>query len=143
DGVHSPLRRALGLDVPARRRRVGMRAHFRLAPGVGTDPWVDVLLGDGHELYVTALPRGELLVAALADAGTLAGPPEAAFARWCAAQPFLADRLRGAERLTPLRGVAPPTPRPRPGGAPVGARRGGAARAPTPVAPGGGPPPPR
>src|SRR5262245_17475090 len=26
DGVHSPLRRALGLDVPARRRRVGMRA---------------------------------------------------------------------------------------------------------------------
>ncbi|MFI5372472.1 MAG: NAD(P)/FAD-dependent oxidoreductase, partial [Candidatus Eisenbacteria bacterium] len=115
DGVHSPLRRALGLDRATRHRRVGMRVHYRLAPGVELAPWVDILIGAGHELYVTPLPRGELLVAALADIRAPGAPAEPSFERWCQAQPFLAERLRGAERLTPLRGVSPLT---------AGARRG-------------------
>ena len=90
DGVHSSLRRALGLDRAARHRRVGMRAHFRLAPETEIAPWVDILLGAGHELYVTPLPHGELLVAALAEVRAPGAPAESAFDGWCAAQPFLA-----------------------------------------------------
>ena len=115
DGAQSPLRRALGLDRATRRRRVGMRAHFQLAPGVEVAPWVDILLGADHELYVAPLPQGELLVAALADTRAVDAPAEALFERWCHAQPWLADRLRGARRLTRLRGVSSLT---------VGARRG-------------------
>jgi flavin-dependent dehydrogenase len=105
DGARSTLRRALGLDRAARRRRVGMRAHFQLASGIEAEPWVDILLGVDHELYVAPLPGGELLVAALADARALDAPVESLFDRWCRAQPLLVDRRRGARRLTRLRGV--------------------------------------
>ncbi|MDF2704783.1 MAG: monooxygenase [Nonomuraea muscovyensis] len=52
DGLHSPARRSLGLDLPDRGpRRYGLRAHFRLAP------WTDFVevhwSGDGGEAYVT------------------------------------------------------------------------------------------
>ena len=137
DGVHSPLRRALGLDRAVRHRRVGMRAHYRLAAGIEIEPWVDIFLGEGHELYVTALPHGELLVAALADAGAIDSPAEATFDRWCAAQPFLAARLRGATRLTPLRGVSPLTARARRGFAPGLVLLGDAAGSLDPITGGG------
>jgi flavin-dependent dehydrogenase len=107
DGVHSPLRRALGLDVAPRRRRCGVRAHFRLARGVVMPEWVDVFVRAGHEMYVTPLARGELLVAALAEEGALQGDARGMFAAWCAAEPALRDLLEGAEQLTPLRGAAP------------------------------------
>ena len=107
DGVYSRIRRALGLDRALRRRRLGMRAHFRVADGFEASPWVDIYLGKGHELYVASLPRGELLVAALADAEPLHAPAEILFERWWHAQPLLAERLRGASRLTPVRGTFP------------------------------------
>jgi flavin-dependent dehydrogenase len=118
DGARSPLRRALGLDRTAPHRRVGMRAHFQLAAGTEIAPWVDILLGEDHELYVTALPRGELLVAALANARAFDAPAEALFDRWCQGQPWLADRLRGARRVTRLRGVSSLSVRARRGVAP-------------------------
>jgi flavin-dependent dehydrogenase len=107
DGVHSRLRAALGLDRAPRHARVGMRAHFRLAPGVEIEPWVDVLVGADHELYVTALPHGEMLIAALADRSALRAHAEATFDKWSAAQPLLAMRLGGATRLTPVAGRSP------------------------------------
>jgi 2-polyprenyl-6-methoxyphenol hydroxylase-like FAD-dependent oxidoreductase len=137
DGVHSSLRRSLGLDGPSRHRRVGMRAHFRLAPGTEIAPWVDILLGAGHELYVTPLPHGELLVAALAEVRVLRAPAESAFDGWCQAQPFLAERLRGATRLTPLRGVSPLTARARRGWAPGIVLLGDAAGSLDPITGGG------
>jgi hypothetical protein len=51
DGVHSRLRHKVGLNVPVRRKRFGVRAHFRLAKGQAQAPFVDVFLGSGHELY--------------------------------------------------------------------------------------------
>jgi 2-polyprenyl-6-methoxyphenol hydroxylase-like FAD-dependent oxidoreductase len=107
DGARSRLRSALGLDLPQRRRRFGMRAHFRLAPGAAAPPWVDIFLGADHELYVAALPRGELVVAALAEVRHARAPAEAIFERWWRAHPRLSQRLRGARRLTPLRGALP------------------------------------
>ena len=106
DGAHSPLRRALGLGVP-RGRRFGMRAHYRLAPGVTAPPWVDIFLGAGHELYVTALPHGEMIVAALAETQGVRASAESLFEGWWRAQPELARRLQGARRLTARRGAPP------------------------------------
>jgi len=58
DGLHSPLRRALGLDLPVRSpRRYGLRRHYR------AEPWTDFVEvhWSGHsEAYVT--PLGDHLV---------------------------------------------------------------------------------
>ncbi len=107
DGAQSRLRHALGLDKPLRRKRVGMRAHFRLAPGQPATPWVEVFLGRGYELYVTPLPRGELLVATLAEAHVLHGRVEDLYHRWRQAQHALATRLEGAEQVSELIATSP------------------------------------
>lgn len=115
DGVHSSLRRQLGLAQPIRRKRFGVRTHFRLAHGREHPSWVDVFLGARHELYVTPLPEGEILVGALVHAVALNEPVAEAFPRWCRAQPALAEELEGAAQLTPLHGVSPLAARPRAG----------------------------
>src|SRR6266545_944136 len=108
DGLHSRLRRQLGLEgTTPRRKRVGLRMHFRLAPGQAQPPWVEVFLGRGHELYVTPLPCGELLVAGLAEQGAVVGGAEASMRRWLSEQPLLQARLEGAEQITALSGMAP------------------------------------
>jgi flavin-dependent dehydrogenase len=107
DGVRSRLRHQLGLDVAPRRRRVGMRVHFQLAPGHQQPPWVDVFVARGYELYVTPLPRNELLVAALTEPRMIAQPAPQQLREWVAQPPELAERLEGAQQLTPLQGVFP------------------------------------
>jgi flavin-dependent dehydrogenase len=107
DGAQSRLRHALGLDTPVRRKRVGMRAHFRLAAGQPVTPWVEVFLGRGHELYVTPLPRGELLIAALAEADALRGPVERQYHRWIEEQRALVERLEGAEQISEFAATSP------------------------------------
>jgi len=134
DGAHSRLRSAVGLALPPRQRRFGMRAHFRLAPGAGAPPWVDIFLGTDHELYVAALPQGELVVAALARAGDTRAPAEALFQRWWRSHPRLSRRLRGARRLTPLRGALPLTVRARRGYVPGMVLLGDAAGSLDPIA---------
>lgn len=58
DGLHSPIRRGLGLDAPSRgARRWGIRRHFELAPW--TDQ-VEVYWSPRSEAYVT--PVGERCV---------------------------------------------------------------------------------
>ncbi|GAA2088918.1 NAD(P)/FAD-dependent oxidoreductase [Actinomadura alba] len=58
DGLHSPLRRRLGLELPDRRpRRYGLRRHYRIAPWT---EFVEVHWAAGGEAYVT--PVGENLV---------------------------------------------------------------------------------
>ena len=118
DGVHSRLRHQMGLNVPVRRKRFGIRAHFRLAKGQVQAPCVDVFLGPGRELYVTPLPGGEVLVAVLADAQQLGESLERSFRRWRLAEPELAKRLEGAEQITPVLATSPLAAQARSGVAP-------------------------
>jgi flavin-dependent dehydrogenase len=95
------------LDAGTYRKRVGMRAHFRLAPGQPQIQWVDIYVGRGFELYVTPLCGQELLVAALAHASAIHGPIDDQYRRWWNAMPGLAARLEGAEQISDLRTTSP------------------------------------
>jgi menaquinone-9 beta-reductase len=107
DGLNSPIRKALGLDLPLRRKRFGLRMHFRVKPGCEQPPWVDVFPRRGYELYVTPLPEREVLVAALVESDGLDGPASSEFTRWMNAEPELSERLRDAEQISPLAGCSP------------------------------------
>ncbi len=108
----------MGLNVPVRRKRFGIRAHFRLAKGHAQAPCVDVFLGPGHEIYVTPLPRGEVLVAVLADARQLGESAERSFRQWLLAEPELAKSLEGAEQISSVLATSPLAARARSGVAP-------------------------
>lgn len=100
DGLHSPVRRMLGLEgptgVPGSTRRFGQRAH------VAVEPWsdfVEVHWSTGGELYVTPVAAGLVGVAVLTDR-------RAPFTDLLASFPTLAPRLAGL-RLTRVRGAGP------------------------------------
>jgi 2-polyprenyl-6-methoxyphenol hydroxylase-like FAD-dependent oxidoreductase len=138
DGARSQLRRQLGLDGPLPRRwRVGVRTHFRLAPGQIQPSWVEIFLGHGYELYVTPLPEREVLVAGLAERDCLAGGAEASMRRWVAEQPVLRERLAGAERRSAWLGMSPLSMRARAGVAPGIVLLGDAAGSLDPITGGG------
>lgn len=103
DGLHSTVRRLVGLDQPVRRahggdrRRFGMRRHFRVAP------WgdlVEVHWASHAEAYVTPVSDGLVGVAVLGGART--GLDET-----IAALPELAERLAGAQPDGSVRGAGP------------------------------------
>ena len=100
DGLHSAVRRATGLERPARtgsRRRYGIRRHFAL------EPWsdrVEVHWGQRAEAYVTPVADGVVGVALL-------GPPHRDYEASLDAFPDLRARLRGAECLGPPLGAGP------------------------------------
>ena len=103
DGVNSRIRHQLGLDAKPRRKRFGIRVHYRLAKGQEQLSWVDIVLGSGHELYVTPLPNREVLVAVLTDVHHVKqgrGTVYEKFKRWIFAQALLASRLEGAEQIS-------------------------------------------
>jgi menaquinone-9 beta-reductase len=118
DGIDSPIRKAVGLDLPPRRKRFGVCAHFRLTGGCEQPPWVDVFVRNGYELYVTPLPAREILVAALVEHGAMDGTAEEAFSRWLQGEHVLAERLEGAEQITQIAGRSPLTSRAKSGVAP-------------------------
>ncbi|MGP3922000.1 NAD(P)/FAD-dependent oxidoreductase [Streptomyces sp. 8N616] len=92
DGLHSPVRRALGLDLPARRatHRYGLRRHYRV------EPWTD-------HVEVHWSPLGEAYVTPVAD--DLVGVAVLSRER-CG----YATHLERFPRLTPLLGARPATP---------------------------------
>jgi len=116
DGVHSKIRHKLGLDVPAGRKRIGARCHFRLASGVDMPDWVDIFLRTGYELYVTPLPHRELLVAALFEHP--AAPIAESFPNWIQTEPQLRKMLDGACQISDLECIAPLAGRAKRGGPP-------------------------
>jgi menaquinone-9 beta-reductase len=138
DGLGSPLRHQLGLDGrPPRRVRAGLRAHFRLPTGSVQPPWVEVYLGRGYEFYVTPLPDGEVLVAALAERAAMRAGADASFAGWLAQQPALSERLNGARRLNAYLGRSPLASPARAGVLPGGVLLGDAAGYLDPITGGG------
>jgi 2-polyprenyl-6-methoxyphenol hydroxylase-like FAD-dependent oxidoreductase len=70
DGARSRVRLSLGLQAPPPRHpRWGVRVHFRLGPDArrAAADRIEIFVGEGHEIYVTPLPDGEVLVAALCE----------------------------------------------------------------------------
>jgi flavin-dependent dehydrogenase len=100
DGLHSTVRREVGLDRPRPPRapvRYGIRRHFTLRPW--TDH-VEVHWAATHEAYVTPIADDLVGVAVL-------GPPGTGFDEALAELPALIARLRGAPVSTELRGAGP------------------------------------
>ena len=63
DGLHSPIRSSLGLDLPSRgRRRWGIRRHYEIAPWSDT---VEVYWARDTEAYVTPVADDRVGVAIL------------------------------------------------------------------------------
>ena len=105
DGLHSTVRRALGLERPPRprppgrpdRRRYGLRRHF------ATAPWTDLVevhWAPDAEAYVTPVAADLVGVAVL-------GPRGSDLPGTVAALPELAARLAGAEPASAVRGAGP------------------------------------
>jgi flavin-dependent dehydrogenase len=84
DGLHSPIRRRLGLDRPARHcPRHGLRRHYQVRPW---SDCVEIYLGDGQEAYVTPVADDLVGVALLT-------PRRGSFDDRLADFPELRDRL--------------------------------------------------
>jgi flavin-dependent dehydrogenase len=97
DGLHSPVRRMLGLDRPTQgRRRFGLRVHVEMEPWT---PFVEVHWAKVSEAYVT--PVGDELVgiAVLTER-------QAPFDTLLAEHPLLKERLE-RRPLTRTRGAGP------------------------------------
>jgi len=98
DGLHSPIRRACGLDPPpSSHPRFGLRRHYRIAPWTDL---VEVHWSPRSEAYVTPVAEDLIGVALL-------GPPHADFATGLADFPALRERLAGAEPVGTVRGAGP------------------------------------
>ena len=97
DGLHSPVRRSLGLDRPdERHRRFGLRSHVAVAPW---SPYVEVHWASGSEAYVTPVADDLIGLAILTDSSR-------PFPELLAEHPLLAERLAGAEWQR-VRGAGP------------------------------------
>ncbi|MFF1876739.1 NAD(P)/FAD-dependent oxidoreductase [Leifsonia sp. NPDC058230] len=100
DGLHSPVRRMLGLERAPQRashRRYGIRRHYRV------EPWsdlVEVHWAGAVEAYVTPVDAHTVGVAIL---GPRLSDPDAALADI----PRLAERLGAAEPASSSRGAGP------------------------------------
>lgn len=98
DGLHSPTRRCLGLQVSHRGvRRFGLRRHFRLAPWTDL---VEVHWSPRAEAYVTPVSGDLVGVAVL---GAEPRPWQDRLGDF----PALQERLGAAEPATSVRGAGP------------------------------------
>jgi flavin-dependent dehydrogenase len=99
DGLHSAVAREVGLALPppTARRRFGQRRHYAIAPW---SEFVEVQWTPAGEFYVTPIGDRVVGVALLARRGEH-------FDEALAAAPGLADRVRGVETASELRGAGP------------------------------------
>lgn len=111
DGLHSPLRRSLGLERPdgpsrsgAGRRggrvtpaRYGLRQHHRVPPWTS---YVEVHWGEHAEVYVTPVATDRVGVAVLTST-------RGSYAEHLAAFPEVCARIDGVEAASEVRGAGP------------------------------------
>lgn len=99
DGLHSPVRALAGLDTgrTASVPRWGLRRHYAIAPFSDA---VEVTWAARSEAYVTPVGPDTVGVAILSSV-------RGGFDDQLAAFPELADRLAGAEPVSPVRGAGP------------------------------------
>ncbi|MDN0200675.1 NAD(P)/FAD-dependent oxidoreductase [Streptomyces sp. S.PNR 29] len=98
DGLHSPVRRSLGLEVKTRGApRYGLRRHYAVPPW---SPYVEVHWGTHAEAYVT--PLGPALVGV-----ALLTSRRAPFTTQLENFPELAARLPPEAAVTAVRGAGP------------------------------------
>lgn len=98
DGLHSPLRRELGLQRPARgAARFGLRRHYALRPW---SELVEVHWAPGAEAYVTPVGDELVGVALLTGVGRSYDEGLSGF-------PALLERLGGAPTASSVRGAGP------------------------------------
>ncbi|MBW5423351.1 FAD-binding protein [Streptomyces sp. BG9H] len=98
DGLHSPVRRSLGLGMkPRGTPRYGLRRHYAVPPW---SPYVEVHWGAHAEAYVTPLGPGLVGVALLTTR-------RAPFATQLESFPELAARLVPEAAVTAVRGAGP------------------------------------
>jgi len=102
DGLHSPIRAALGLHRRSRSpNRWGQRRHYLLDPADGPGPDVVEVHWAAHsEAYLTPVDEHTVGVAVLSS---VRGPYEVQLREF----PALARRLRGAEPVSDVRGAGP------------------------------------
>ena len=109
DGRASVVSRALGLDVENRLlRRTGLVAHYRGARGL--DAWGEMHVYAHGYAGLAPLEDGLTNVAFVSDVAAVAGRPgslAAYFEEGLARMPAVAEKLAGAERVGPIRGVGP------------------------------------
>lgn len=124
DGLRSPVRRLLGVELPpVHLPRFGLRRHFAVAPW---SAHIEVHFTARAEAYVTPVADDQVGVAILFEAGGDGGPglegdggragagapnaaggPRARFDALLEQFPQLRARLRAAEPVTPVRGAGP------------------------------------
>ncbi len=102
DGLHSPLRRAAGLNMtPSARRRFAIRQHFAVRPWTDC---VEVHVDDLGEAVVTPVGETAVNVNVVWDAATMEPP---AFETLGRRFPALHARLAAATLLSTVRGAGP------------------------------------
>lgn len=98
DGLHSSVRRTLGLDRPVRRgRRFGIRQHFAVAPW---NDLIEVHWAESAEVYVTPIAPDTVGIAML-------GVQHADFDAVVRSIPELASALADAAPASTRRGAGP------------------------------------
>jgi 2-polyprenyl-6-methoxyphenol hydroxylase-like FAD-dependent oxidoreductase len=103
DGLHSPLRRAAGLERPHDGpRRFGLRRHVAMAAWSSS---VEVHFARGAEAYVTPAGHSRVGVAFLWEDGALEAP--VSFASLLARFPVIEAKIRGAAWDSSPRGAGP------------------------------------
>ena len=99
DGLHSPIRQELGLDLPTRRhRRYGLRRHFTVGPW---SDHVEVHWSRHAEMYVTPVGAEAVGVAILTS------HRGHTYDEWLEEFPLVAQRLRDAPSASRVLGAGP------------------------------------
>jgi len=106
DGLRSLVRRRLGLPVHCgRRKRFGMRTHYRLPAESRLDDYVCVRIDAGDQCFTTPIGDKEVQVSLLVEKDgmkSFAGRLDEAFGESLARRPQICELLANARRISPV-----------------------------------------